>query len=89
MTSKTIFVRLLSFFTLTVAWYFSVLIVAIPLSVWHLVHFKAYEFIMLGVLIDMYFMPLRWFPLYTICFTGAFIIMEIIKPRFKTRVTTL
>ncbi len=89
MISKTLFIRLLSFFSLTVAWYFSVLIVAIPLSLWHVVHFKAYEFIALGVLIDLYFLPIRLIPVYTISFAGVYIIMEIIKPRFKSGSRTI
>lgn len=89
MISKTLFIRLLSFFVLTVTWYFSVLIVALPLTVWHFVQFKAYEFIALGILIDLYFMPIRLIPVYTICFAGAYIIIEIIKPRFKSSGTTI
>ena len=46
--------------------------------------FKAYEFIVLGVLIDMYFMPIRLIPVYTISFVGAYIIVEVIKPRLKS-----
>ena len=89
MISKTLFIRLLSLGTLTIAWYFSLLFIALPLSLWHLVQFKAYEFIALGVLIDLHFMPIRLIPIYTIFFAGAFIIMEIIKPRFINRSNTL
>lgn len=89
MTSKTFFIRLLSFFALTLTWYFSALIVAIPLSLWYLIQFKAFEFIVLGILIDLYFMPITLIPVYTICFAGAYIILEIIKPRFKSGPRTL
>ena len=89
MISKTLFLRILSFSILTVAWYFSILILAIPLTLWHLLQFKAYECIVLGILIDMYFMPIRLIPVYTICFAGAYIILEIIKPRFKNSAATL
>ena len=89
MISKTLFIRILSFGALTTAWYFSLLLIAVPLSLWHLVQFKAYEFIALGILIDLYFMPIRLIPVYTICFVGAFVIMEIIKPRFRNSTSTV
>lgn len=83
MLSKTFFIRIFSFFLITLAWYFGALIIAIPLTLWHLVQFKAYECIGLGILIDLYFMPITLIPIYTLCFIGIFFIIEIIKPRFK------
>ncbi|MES2966860.1 MAG: hypothetical protein V4668_03665 [Patescibacteria group bacterium] len=89
MISSPLFIRLLTFFGVTLGWYFSILLLAFPLTLWYLLNFKAYELIALGMLIDMYFMPIRLIPVYTICFAGAFIIIEIIKPRFKSGVTTI
>jgi hypothetical protein len=68
---------------LTFVWYFNILLVAVPLSLWYLYHYRAYEFIFLGVLIDIYFLPETLVPLYTLIFTSTVVGMEFLKPQLR------
>lgn len=59
------------------------MLVAIPLSVWYLYNFRAYELVGLGLCIDVYFLFTPTLPYYTLGFLGAFILMELLKPRLR------
>lgn len=78
-------IRIIVFITLVFLWYFNVLLVAVPLTIWFLYNFRAYELIALGLLIDIYF----WSPVITPCYTGGFLLsvigMELLKPRLRNR----
>lgn len=81
---KYFILRLSVFLTITISWYFGLWIPASLLSVWYLYHYVGYEFILLGVLLDWYFLEMLSFPFYTIVFSGAFFIMIILKPRLRS-----
>ena len=78
-------IRIIVFITLVFLWYFNVLLVAVPLTIWFLYNFRAYELIALGLLIDIYF----WSPVITPGYTGGFLLsvigMELLKPRLRNR----
>lgn len=55
MSTGSVVIRTVTFLTLSIVWYFGSMIIAVPLSVWYLYNFRAYELVVLGVLIDAYF----------------------------------
>lgn len=83
MTSGTLFIRFTLFFILTLVWYFNVLVMAIPLSVWYMYQFKAVELVLLGLLLDIYFLTDFTLPIYTAGFSLAILFMQILKPRLR------
>ena len=83
MSTGSVVTRIVAFFTLSIMWYFGSMIIAVPLSVWYLYHFRAYELVVLGVLIDAYFLSGVGIPYYTVGFLGALWCMELLKPRLR------
>ena len=83
MSIATFFTRLAVFLALCVVWYFNLLLVALPLTVWYLYHFRAYDLIVLGLCIDIYFWSAIFMPYYTVGFLGAVLLIEVIKPRLR------
>ena len=83
MTAATTLIRGLTFATLTLVWSFGFLWLAVPLSVWYIYQFRAYELVVLGVLIDVHFLTTTALPLYTAGFLMAVGIMELLKPRLR------
>jgi hypothetical protein len=84
---KYFLIRSLTFITVTICWYFSFWWCAIPLSIWYAYQFRAYELVVLGLLIDIEFSVNFDLPLYTLGFLVLFIIMEWIKPRLRNQDT--
>ncbi len=89
MTVTYIIVRCISFITLASGWYFDVWWIGIPLMLWHCYHYRAYELMVLGVLIDIQFLVLYSVPWYTIGFTLVFAAGEYIKPLMRHADRTL
>lgn len=85
MTTSFVLIRTVSFLTLSIMWYFGSMIIAIPLTIWYFYNFRAYELVILGVLIDAYFLSGLSVPNYTLGFLGAFICIELLKPRLRQR----
>lgn len=83
MTTRSVFIRMVTFLTLNIVWYFGSMIIAVPLTVWYLYNFRAYEIVLLGVLIDAYFLSSLGIPYYTISFLGAFVCIELLKPSLR------
>lgn len=78
-----VFIRIFSFIILSLLWYFGMFIVAVPLTVWYVYTFRAYEIIFLGIVIDAYFLSTVATPYYTLGFLGGFIFMELLKPSLR------
>ena len=83
MSSSALLIRLCTFFTLTIVWYFGFFWVAVPLSIWYCYSFRAYELVLLGFLIDAYFITTLTIPLYTTSFLALFLAIEFLKPRLR------
>jgi hypothetical protein len=84
MSGTAIFTRFSVFLTVIIVWYFGFFWIAIPLSLWYLYNYPAYELIAVGVLIDGHFMTTFGVPYYTLFFLSAHILMALIKPRLRT-----
>lgn len=83
MTIRSLVLRFISCLCLMTAWYFDVWWLGVILMVWHGYQYRAYEFIILGILIDVQFMTGIGIPWYTILFTAALIAIEIGKPLIR------
>lgn len=83
MSTGSVLIRTVTFLTLSIVWYFGSMIIAVPLSVWYLYNFRAYELVVLGVLIDAYFLSSVGIPNYTVGFLAALVCMELLKPRLR------
>jgi hypothetical protein len=75
--------RILVFVILAMVWYFGLVWVAVPLSLWYVYHFRGYEFLVLGALLDGYFMTTLALPQYTLIFATLFIAVKMLKPRLR------
>lgn len=82
---KYLLVRFFTYLAITIFWYFSFWWCAVPLTIWFAYQFRAYELIILGLLIDIEFSVIIDKPWYTLSFLGLFIIMEWLKPRLRNR----
>lgn len=87
MTTSFVLVRALTFLTLAVVWYFGNFFIAVPMTIWYVYNFRAYELVLLGVLIDAYFLSEIAIPYYTLGFLGAVILMELTKPSLRKKDT--
>ncbi|MBY0538051.1 hypothetical protein K2P47_01480 [Patescibacteria group bacterium] len=85
MTNRSVLIRIVTFLTLCIVWYFDSVIIAVPLSVWYLYNFRAYELVLLGLFIDAYFLSSLGLPYYTLSFLAAVIFMELLKPSLRNR----
>lgn len=83
MFRNPLFIRTLTFITLSLVWYFGLFIIAVPLTIWYLYTFRAYELVFLGILIDAYFLSTVSIPYYALGFLGGFICMELLKPSLR------
>jgi hypothetical protein len=83
MSTSSIFIRTSIFITLCIVWYFGSILIAVPLTVWYLYNFRAYELVGLGVLIDAYFLSQLSIPYYTLGFLTAVTCMEVLKPSLR------
>jgi hypothetical protein len=83
MTTRSVFIRAVTFLTLCIVWYFGSMIIAIPLTVWYVYNFRAYELVALGVLLDAYFLSQLSIPYYTLSFLVAVMGMELLKPSLR------
>lgn len=83
MTSSSVFIRLVTFLTLCIVWYFGSMLISVPLTVWYLYNFRAYELLALGILIDAYFLSALSIPYYTLGFLAAIVFMELLKPSLR------
>jgi len=75
--------RVMSVLCLTTAWYFDVWWLAVPLTLWHCYHYRAYECVLIGVCIDIQFMGHIGIPWYTLGAVGAVVVAEWIKPTLR------
>jgi hypothetical protein len=83
MSTGSVLIRIVTFLTLSIMWYFGSMIIALPLSVWYLYNFRAYELVFLGMLIDAYFFSVVGIPYYTLGFLSAVVCMELLKPSLR------
>lgn len=77
--------RIICFSIIALVWYFNVLLVAVPLSIWYAYQYQSYEIIILGVVIDIYFMAFSSLPYYTLGAVGLVCGMQILKPFLRTK----
>lgn len=89
MSTKQLFLRGVSFIALITAWYFGVWQLGIVLLLWQVYHYRAYECIMLGILIDAQFMSTEGIPWYTVGFSATVLLAELLKPLLRPRKTSL
>ncbi len=85
MSLKHFFIRALYFITATALWYFSFWWFAVPFVLFYVYRCRAYELIPLGLLLDMQFLTIGHIPYYTLCFTGAVLAAEWLKPQLRSR----
>lgn len=77
--------RIIFFSIIALMWYFNVLLVAVPLTVWYVYQYQSYELIILGAVIDVYFMTFGTLPYYTLGAVGLVWGMQILKPFLRTK----
>lgn len=85
MTFKHFITRLIIFALITLAWYFGLLLLSIPLTLWYLYQFRALELISIGILIDSYFLEPWSIPYYILGFVFAVLLAELLKPRLRNK----
>jgi hypothetical protein len=83
MSFSSVLARCIVFITIVILWYFGIILIAVPLTIWYLYSYRAYELIILGVAIDAYFLTSVTIPLYTLGFATAVFCMEVLKPRLR------
>jgi hypothetical protein len=83
MDTSSLLIRILTFITLCMVWYFGSMLIAIPLSIWYLYNFRAYELLVLGVAIDAHFLSEVSIPYYTLGFFAVIVFMEVLKPSLR------
>ncbi len=88
MTTRQFFTRVISFLCLLVAWYLDVWWLGSILLLWHCYHYRAYEVIVLGILIDVQFTTGLTVPWYTLGFSSALLFSESLKPLLRTNKVT-
>lgn len=83
MTTRQFLIRTGSFIVLTLVWYFDVLWLAILGTLWYSYYYRAYELIVLGVLIDVQYRSGVSIPYYTLGFTLLCVAAEWLKPKLR------
>ena len=88
MTTRQFFIRAVIFLCLMVAWYLDVWWLGSVLLVWYCYQYRAVEVVVLGILIDVQFTVGTVVPWYTLCFAGAVLLSESLKPLLRTKKVT-
>jgi hypothetical protein len=83
MSFSATLIRSIVLLTLITLWYFAIILIAVPLTMWYLYNYHAYELILAGIAIDAYFLTSVTVPLYTLGFASAVFCMEVLKPRLR------
>lgn len=76
-------IRALTFLVISSAWYFNLVLLAGPLTIWYVYNYRAYELIALGLLIDVYFLAQVSVPYYTLIFLAVVLLCEWLKPQLR------
>jgi hypothetical protein len=85
---RALLFRSFSFVVVMSCWYFAFWWGAIPLTLWYLWHYHAYELIFLGILIDIQFLPGTIVPYYTLGFIVLVTFSVFLKPMIRPHTYT-
>ncbi len=84
---RTFLERIVTTFVIAAAIFNALWWLAVPLVLWYVVRFDAYELIVVAFCIDIYFAPNHTWPYYTLVSAGFVLFGMVIRPRLRPHTT--
>jgi len=82
---QTYMIRIILLLGVMNAWYFGAWFLGIPLTLWYLFHYPAYELCVVGALLDIQFYTGDYIPFYCMSAVVLVILFQMLVPRFVLR----